>query len=71
MESIGVAKARLATLPLLMPEVLAVAFIALGALLFVLVEQDLPAWNAFSRGVLCNVLVGLTYYVIYGRTPRA
>ncbi|MDP3828868.1 MAG: formate transporter FocA, partial [Polaromonas sp.] len=39
-ETVGVAKARMATLPLLMLGVLAGAFIGLGSLFFVIVKSD-------------------------------
>ena len=66
-ESVGVAKARLETLPLLMLGVLAGAFIGLGALFFVLVKSDATlSWAvsqvlgglAFSLGLLLVVVAG-------------
>ncbi|MDD2545850.1 MAG: formate/nitrite transporter family protein [Burkholderiaceae bacterium] len=66
-EAAGVAKARLATLPLLMLGVLAGAFIGLGALLFVLVRSDATLGFAassvlsglvFSLGLLLVVVAG-------------
>jgi len=66
-ESVGVAKARLATLPLLMLGVLAGAFIGLGALGFVLVKSDATLGYAtgqwlgglvFSLGLLLVVVAG-------------
>ena len=66
-ESVGVAKARLATLPLLMLGVLAGAFIGLGAMLFVLVKSDASLGFAssailgglvFSLGLLLVVVAG-------------
>ena len=66
-ESVGVSKARLATLPLLMLGMLAGAFIGLGALLFVLVKSDptlgfassaVLGWLVFSLGLLLVVVAG-------------
>jgi formate/nitrite transporter len=66
-ESVGVTKARLATLPLLMLGVLAGAFIGLGAMLFVLVRSDASLGFAasamggglvFSLGLLLVVVAG-------------
>jgi formate/nitrite transporter len=66
-ESVGVSKARLATLPLLMLGVLAGAFIGLGAMLFVLVRSDATLGFAasavggglvFSLGLLLVVVAG-------------
>lgn len=66
-ESIGVTKARLATLPLLMLGMLAGAFIGLGAMLFVLVKSDASLGFAasaiggglvFSLGLLLVVVAG-------------
>ncbi len=66
-ESIGVTKARLATLPLLMLGLLAGAFIGLGAMLFVLVKSDASLGFAasailgglvFSLGLLLVVVAG-------------
>ena len=66
-ESVGVAKARLETLPLLMLGVLAGAFIGLGALFFVLVKSDATlSWAVsqvlggvvFSLGLLLVVVAG-------------
>jgi formate/nitrite transporter len=66
-ESVGVAKARMATLPLLMLGVLAGAFIGLGALCFVLVKSDATLGFAssqvlgglvFSLGLLLVVVAG-------------
>ncbi len=67
LESVGVAKARLPTLPLLMLGVLAGAFIGLGAMLFVLVKSDASLGFAasaiggglvFSLGLLLVVVAG-------------
>jgi formate/nitrite transporter len=66
-ESVGVAKARLATLPLLMLGVLAGAFIGLGAMLFVLVRSD--ATLGFATGAIGGGLVfslGLLLVVVAG-----
>ena len=66
-ESVGVSKARLPTLPLLMLGVLAGAFIGLGAMLFVLVKSDATLGFAasavggglvFSLGLLLVVVAG-------------
>jgi formate/nitrite transporter len=66
-ESVGVTKARLPTLPLLMLGVLAGAFIGLGAMLFVLVRSDASLGFAasaiggglvFSLGLLLVVVAG-------------
>ncbi len=54
-ESVGVTKARLPTLPLLMLGVLAGAFIGLGAMLFALVKSD--ATLGFAAGALLGGLV--------------
>ncbi len=65
--SVGVSKARLPTLPLLMLGVLAGAFIGLGAMLFVLVKSDPSLGFAasavggglvFSLGLLLVVVAG-------------
>lgn len=66
-ESVGVSKARRATLPLLMLAVLASAFIGLGAMLFVLVKSDATlgfaagatvGGSVFSLGLLLVVIAG-------------
>lgn len=66
-ESVGVTKARLPTLPLLMLGVLAGAFIGLGAMLFALVKSDsslgftasaLLGGLVFSLGLLLVVVAG-------------
>lgn len=66
-ESVGVAKARLATLPLLMLGLLAGAFIGLGAMFFTLVKSDAALGFAassilgglvFSLGLLLVVVAG-------------
>jgi formate transporter len=66
-ELVGVAKARMATLPLLMLGVLAGAFIGLGAMFFVLVKSDATLGFAsaqvvgglvFSLGLLLVVVAG-------------
>ena len=66
-ETVGVAKARLATLPLLMLGVLAGAFIGLGAMFFTLVKSDptlgyaagsLLGGLVFSLGLLLVVVAG-------------
>ncbi len=66
-ESVGVTKARMATLPLLMLGLLAGAFISLGALFFVIVRSDptlgyaagqLAGGVAFSLGLLLVVVAG-------------
>jgi formate transporter len=66
-ESVGVTKARLPTLPLLMLGVLAGAFIGLGAMLFALVKSD--ATLGFATGALLGGLVfslGLLLVVVAG-----
>jgi formate/nitrite transporter len=66
-ETVGVAKARLATLPLLMLGMLAGAFIGLGALFFVLVKSD-PSLG-FAAGAVLGGLVfslGLVLVVVAG-----
>jgi len=66
-ESVGVTKARLATLPLLMLGGLAGAFIGLGALLFVLVKSD--ASLGFAASAILSGLVfslGLLLVVVAG-----
>ncbi len=66
-ESVGVSKARLPTLPLLMLGVLAGAFIGLGAMLFVLVKSD--ATLGFAAGAIGGGLVfslGLLLVVVAG-----
>jgi len=66
-ESVGVAKARLATLPLLMLGGLAGAFIGLGAMLFVLVKSD--ATLGFASSAILGGLVfslGLLLVVVAG-----
>jgi formate/nitrite transporter len=66
-QTVGVAKARMATLPLLMLGVLAGAFIGLGALFFTLVKSDTTLGFAssavlgglvFSLGLLLVVVAG-------------
>lgn len=66
-ETVGVAKARMATLPLLMLGLLAGAFIGLGALFFVIVKSDASLGFAtgqvlggtvFSLGLLLVVVAG-------------
>jgi formate transporter len=66
-ETVGVAKARLATLPLLMLGTLAGAFIGLGSMLFVIVNSDAALGFAaaqiggglvFSLGLLLVVVAG-------------
>mgnify|MGYP001159359478 FL=1 len=66
-ESVGVAKARLGTLPLLMLGGLAGAFIGLGALFFVLVKSDAALGYAASQ-VLGGVVfsLGLLLVVVAG-----
>ena len=66
-ESIGVAKARLPLLSMLMLSVLAGAFIGLGALYFVLVKSD-PSLGFAARQVLGGVAfsLGLILVVIAG-----
>jgi formate/nitrite transporter len=66
-ESVGVSKARLPTLPLLMLGMLAGAFIGLGALLFVLVKSD--ATLGFASSAILGGLVfslGLLLVVVAG-----
>jgi len=66
-ETVGVAKARLATLPLFMLGMLAGAFIGLGAMLFVLVKSD--ASLGFAAGAVGGGLVfslGLLLVVVAG-----
>lgn len=66
-ESVGVTKARLPTLPLLMLGVLAGAFIGLGAMLFALVKSD--AALGFAASALLGGLVfslGLLLVVVAG-----
>lgn len=66
-ESVGVSKARLPTLPLLMLGVLAGAFIGLGAMLFALVKSD--ATLGFAASALLGGLVfslGLLLVVVAG-----
>lgn len=66
-ETVGVAKARMATLPLLMLGVLAGAFIGLGSMLFVIVRSDqtlgfaaaqIAGGLVFSLGLLLVVVAG-------------
>ena len=57
-ETVGVTKARMATLPLLMLGMLAGAFIGLGALFFVLVKSDATLSFAVSQ-VLGGVVFSL------------
>lgn len=66
-ETVGVAKARMATLPLLMLGVLAGAFIGLGSMLFVIVRSDptlgfapsqIGGGLVFSLGLLLVVVAG-------------
>ena len=66
-ETIGVAKARLPLLSMLMLSVLAGAFIGLGALYFVLVKAD-PALGFASKQVLGGVVfsLGLILVVVAG-----
>lgn len=66
-ESVGVAKARLGTLPLLMLGVLAGAFIGLGAMFFVLVKSDATLGYAAGQ-VLGGVVfsLGLVLVVVAG-----
>lgn len=67
LESVGVSKARLATLPLLMLGMLAGAFIGLGAMLFVLVKSD--ATLGFAASAIVGGLVfslGLLLVVVAG-----
>jgi formate/nitrite transporter len=66
-ETVGVSKARLATLPLFMLGMLAGAFIGLGALLFVLVKSDATlgfAASAFGGGLVFSL--GLLLVVVAG-----
>lgn len=66
-ETVGVAKARMATLPLLMLGVLAGAFIGLGSLFFVVVKSD--AGLGFAAAQLVGGLVfslGLVLVVVAG-----
>jgi formate/nitrite transporter len=66
-ESVGVTKARLPTLPLLMLGVLAGAFIGLGAMLFVLVRSDPTlgfAASSFGGGLV--FALGLLLVVVAG-----
>lgn len=66
-ESVGVAKARMATLPLLMLGVLAGAYIALGSMLFVLVKSD-PSLGFASSAILGGLVfsLGLLLVVVAG-----
>lgn len=66
-ETVGVAKARLATLPLLMLGLLAGAFIGLGALFFVLVKSD-PTLGFAASSVLGGLVfsLGLLLVVVAG-----
>jgi len=66
-ENIGVAKARLPWLPLLMLSVLAGAFIGLGALYFVLVTSD-PTLGFASRQLLGGIAfsLGLLLVIVAG-----
>jgi formate/nitrite transporter len=66
-ESVGVAKARLATLPLLMLGVLAGAFIGLGAMFFTLVKSD-PTLSFAISAVLGGLVfsMGLLLVVVAG-----
>jgi formate transporter len=66
-ETVGVAKARMATLPLLMLGMLAGAFIGLGSMLFVIVKSDptlgfaaaqIGSGLVFSLGLLLVVVAG-------------
>lgn len=66
-ETVGVAKAHMATLPLLMLGVLAGAFIGLGSMLFVIVRSD--ATLGFAASQIASGLVfslGLVLVVIAG-----
>jgi formate transporter len=66
-ETVGVTKARMATLPLLMLGVLAGAFIGLGAMLFVLVKSDATlsfASSAIGGGLVFSL--GLMLVVVAG-----
>ena len=67
LETVGVVKARMATVPLLMLGVLAGAFIGLGAMLFVLVKSD--ATLGFASSAILGGLVfslGLMLVVVAG-----
>jgi len=66
-ESVGVTKARMATLPLFMLGMLAGAFIGLGAMLFVLVSADATLGFA-SRAILGGLVfaLGLLLVVVAG-----
>ena len=66
-ETVGVAKARLATLPLLMLGMLAGAFIGLGAMFFVLVKSD-PTLGFAASSVLAGLVfsLGLLLVVVAG-----
>jgi formate transporter len=66
-ESVGVTKARLPLLPLLMLSILAGAFIGLGALYFVIVKSD-PSLGFAARQVLGGVVfsLGLILVVVAG-----
>lgn len=66
-ETVGVAKARLATLPLLMLGMLAGAFIGLGAMFFVLVKSD-PTLGFAASSVLGGLVfsLGLLLVVVAG-----
>jgi formate transporter len=66
-ETVGVAKARLATLPLLMLGVLAGAFIGLGTLFFTLVKSD-PTLGFAASSVLGGLVfsLGLMLVVVAG-----
>lgn len=66
-ETVGVAKARLATLPLLMLGLLAGAFIGLGAMFFTLVKSD-PQLGFAASSVLGGLVfsLGLLLVVVAG-----
>jgi formate/nitrite transporter len=66
-ETVGVAKARLATLPLLMLGVLAGAFIGLGAMFYTLVKSD-PSLGFATSSVLGGLVfsLGLLLVVVAG-----
>ena len=66
-ETVGVAKARLATLPLLMLGMLAGAFIGLGAMFFTLVKSD-PTLGFAGSAVLGGLVfsMGLLLVVVAG-----
>jgi formate transporter len=66
-ETVGVAKARLATLPLLMLGLLAGAFIGLGAMFFTLVKSD-PALGFAASSILGGLVfsLGLLLVVVAG-----